>query len=216
MTGGDAYLTRGNLKMIKSRKALGAVAVGLMGAGVLGACAPAAPPTTTVPGVGNSDTKNVDMTCNLNIFDNGALLFPSVADYAVTLTLAADDVAAGATTTVTATVAGITNGPLPGAGGYIQANVGGGLTDAADLAAGLANDPIVADPIVFESDPINGETQIQITGFEFHADGLGSSVVDPNAVGHAHDLSGTSVDDWSDGVCTLDAGEEPTITVGNI
>ena len=191
--------------MKKTRLTLGAIAVAAAFVGA--ACAP--PPAGGGGGGGGdltSDTTNGDISCTLDIYDNGAYLFTSNSTYTVTMTLDTDDVAAGATADYSFDITGITNGPLPGAGGTSTAQVSIGGAAAVDSNDGTldphaANAPIETSPMTGTTGAINSPTTIQVEGMTFYAVGTNPNPGD---------------DDWAEGTCTFPAAIQPQVTVSNI
>jgi len=181
--------------MKNTRKALGAIAVGLMGAGVLGACAPAPAP----PAGGAEDaTVNTNLDCSLDIYDNGAFLFTSNSTYAVTVTI---DGTNGNPASAAISVTGIENGPLPGAGGpYIEAVTSEGTSSQTDLlpAAGGGNIDHTGTMDVNGIDTTGGDVVLSVSGFNFYAAGTNPNPGD---------------NDWAEGACTFPGGD-PSLTLG--
>lgn len=185
--------------MNSTRKSLGAVAVALGSIGLLGACAP--PPTPPTPPATGTSTKTVNLACTLDIFQGGAFLFSSPKTYngAVLSLTAPSSVPTGTNAAYTATVSGITNGPLPMASGLgnVEVKTGAGAainSSSKTLGTAAGNAPIVFPTMSGSSTAISATTTLSLSKVEFTASGAASG-------------------DGVVGVCNVIGGDQPSVSV---
>lgn len=182
--------------MKNTRNTLGAVVVALASFGMLAACAPAGGGGGGPVYGSITSTKTINMTCNLLIYQNNVLLFPSTKTYnGSVLTLTANNsVPTGTADAYTATVTGIVNGPLPQTGGTANVKVDGVTSAPAALGAAAANAPVVIPTLSGSSATISTVRTINLTEVTFHA-------------------LGAAVGDYADGTCTIPLADQPSISV---
>lgn len=190
------------------RTKLGAVAVGLGSMGLMAACAPstpAEPPETTVPdGSPTTDTSTFTLSCDLDIYQAGSLLFSTSNTYASVVSITAPNgVAAGSNAAYSVDVTGLLNGPLDQTGGTanVELSLGGGAPFASPLvplgfaAGGSPGDPIVIPTINGDAGPINAATTLAVTSVQFDAEGVNAG-------------------DGAIGNCDIAPADQPSVSIG--
>ena len=170
--------------MKTTRKALGALAVGLMGAGALAACAPepAPAPPTTVPGGNTTTTTTVTLACAGSgiIGPGGASPVGPIADQDVDIDITLpNSVTAGANFSVGVDVGNLA---LAAAPGFINLN-GAGI-DATIFMTGSSNIVVPANNFVG-----NGASLDLVEGIGTATAASGTNTVE---VGQINILSGTT------------------------
>jgi len=185
--------------MSRTRNTFGAVAVAFGAIGMLGACAPT--PTPPTPPTTGTSTKTVNLACTLDIYQANVLLFTSPKTYnGAVLSLSAPvSVPTGTNAAYTATVSGITNGPLAMVSGLgnveVKTGAAAGVNSASGtLGAAAGNAPIVFPTMNGSSTAITATTTLSLSRVEFTA-------------------SGASAGDGVVGVCNVVGGDQPSVSV---